>query len=58
VGWLGRLCEDPDWRVRYEVALRLDKKRLGPMRDDPDELVREIVCNRLAEDEHNWLETA
>jgi hypothetical protein len=46
---LKQLIKDPDWRLRYEVASRLELADLEPMRADPDQAVRELVAQRLGE---------
>jgi hypothetical protein len=44
---LGGFHRDPDWRVRYEAACRASPGLLREMINDPDELVREFVLQRL-----------
>jgi hypothetical protein len=38
---------DPDWRVRYEVANRVDAEFLAQMHGDEDPMVRERVAQRV-----------
>jgi hypothetical protein len=38
---------DPDWRIRHEVAGRIALTRLIAMQDDPDPVVREVARHRL-----------
>ena len=40
---------DADWRVRYEVAGRIDATFLGEMAGDEDAMVDELVKTRLRE---------
>jgi hypothetical protein len=44
---LQMLLDDPDWRVRYEVASRAEQNHLRRLASDKDELVREVVRQRL-----------
>ena len=45
-GRLLAMLGDADWRVRYEVASRVDAYELAPLLDDPDPLVRELARSR------------
>lgn len=44
---LSGMRRDPDWRVRYEAASRIDERFLPEMIDDEDPLVRERAAQRL-----------
>jgi len=41
------MADDPDWRVRWEVARRAAPALLLALRDDPDSEVRQMVRSRL-----------
>jgi hypothetical protein len=40
------LIDDPDWRVRHEVASRAEPGDLKPLINDSDPLVRELAASR------------
>ena len=52
---LSRLRDDPDWRVRYEVASRIAASpSVGDLDDDSDSFVRDMARSRLPDgDEHD-----
>jgi HEAT repeat protein len=46
-GQLHLLLDDPDWRVRHEVASRAELDHVKRLANDEDELVRSIARQRL-----------
>ena len=47
---LSQMRSDPDWRVRYEAACRVELEELGELADDSDDLVREMAFSRMGRD--------
>lgn len=45
---LALLSRDPDWTVRYEVAIRAEDDLLAQLAEDPDPEVSQIARDRLA----------
>ena len=43
------LARDPDMRVRFTVAERIDPEALLDFQDDPESVIRELVAARLAQ---------
>jgi hypothetical protein len=43
---LAELRSDPDWRVRYEAASRIEPDLLAELIEDSDDLVREMAFSR------------
>ena len=43
---LAQLRSDPDWRVRYEAASRIEPELLAELVEDSDDLVREMAFSR------------